>query len=188
MKFMVIAVVVWIIIKGEFFVVLTKFSCQKRFRSEKCQLMKKQKNSKMIFLSIFLTILLLCFPIINASSEESFYDEQMFMSARKFVTGIRSINEGKFNSTIVDASKHSDKLCLGQVRNIAEGLARGELWAVELHDTWTKLQFGLLEGNSVDFGLFDKCVKFRRDMRDDGLFRANVADANNTSAFLPRNL
>jgi Nose resistant-to-fluoxetine protein, N-terminal domain len=151
---------------------------------------------KLLTMIVF-AILLFCFPIINTLSEESFYDEQMFLSARKFVTGVRSINKAKFNSTIVDASRHSDKLCLGQVENIAEGLARGDLWAVEIYDTWTKLQFGLLEGNVVDFGLFDKCVRLRRDMGDDGEFRgqhcmtgfrANVAESNQTSGFLPRNL
>lgn len=151
------------------------------------------QNSKMIYFAL----LILCFPILNTSSEESFYDEQMFLSARKFVTGVRSINEAKFNSTIVDPSKHSNNLCLRQVRNFAEGLARGELWAVEIYDTWTKLQFGLLDGNLVDFGLFDKCVKFRKDMRNDGVFqgqhcmtgfRANLVENSTTSEFLPRNL
>lgn len=152
-----------------------------------------KKESKMIFLTIFV----LCFPIINAFDNETYYDEQMFLSARKFVTGVRSIKTEIFNTTIVDPSKHSDELCLTQVRIIAEALARGELWTIEIFDTWTKLQFGLFDGNLVDFGLFDKCVRFKRDMGYNGIFRgqhcmtgfrANIVDANNTSGFVPRNL
>jgi hypothetical protein len=156
-----------------------------------------QKLKQSVFSGMNLRLILFGSFICFAACDENFYDEQMFLSARKFVAAVRSIDSGNFTSTFVDPAVHNDELCWRQVERISEGLSKGELWAVEIFDTWTKLQFGLLEGNLVDFGLFDKCVRFETNLGVDGTFRgqhcmtgfrAKAPEVNETLGFLTRNL
>lgn len=56
-----------------------------------------------------------------------------------------------------------DDLCSRQLNHFDGALSSRQKWAVELFDTWAKIQSGALIGNLNNPGIFTKCVNFRHE-------------------------
>ncbi|XP_074031574.1 nose resistant to fluoxetine protein 6 [Leptinotarsa decemlineata] len=52
-----------------------------------------------------------------------------------------------------------NKLCANHTREFKKGLRSFEPWALQMFDSSSKLQGGILLGNLVDFGSFSQCIK-----------------------------
>jgi hypothetical protein len=61
--------------------------------------------------------------------------------------------------------------CQNQLRLFTEALASRESWALELFDTWAKIQAGYLAGNTLNLGNYDHCVRFRYDTQLSGIIQ-----------------
>jgi hypothetical protein len=69
------------------------------------------------------------------------------------------------------APPHDDEICRNQLTLFTDALSDREFWALELFDTWAKIQAGYLSGNIRNIGDFDHCVKFRYNTQSNGIIQ-----------------
>jgi hypothetical protein len=75
--------------------------------------------------------------------------------------------------TVRDHSNHiiNDDLCDKQLTVFHNELRNREMWAVEMFDSWAKLQSGLFSMNTINLGDFDSCVRFRHATKSSGIIQ-----------------
>lgn len=57
----------------------------------------------------------------------------------------------------------NNQICQNQLNQFSNALSNREFWALQLFDTWAKIQAGFLSGNIINIGDFDRCVRFRHE-------------------------
>lgn len=62
-----------------------------------------------------------------------------------------------------------DEICQNQLNLFTDALEKREFWALELFDTWAKVDAGLLKGNIQNLGNFDGCMEFRHETQSNGI-------------------
>ncbi|XP_033214112.1 O-acyltransferase like protein-like [Belonocnema kinseyi] len=63
--------------------------------------------------------------------------------------------------TFIESAKFSEytkQTCAGQFLTYTNGLRKGEMWALKMLDSSSKIPSGILTGNIVDLGMFDECM------------------------------
>lgn len=73
--------------------------------------------------------------------------------------------------SITHVAAFDNEKCQNQLNLFTQALEARESWALQLFDTWAKIQAGFLAGNSQNLGNFDHCVRFRYETELSGLFQ-----------------
>ncbi|XP_033218446.1 O-acyltransferase like protein-like isoform X2 [Belonocnema kinseyi] len=55
-------------------------------------------------------------------------------------------------------SEYTEQTCGGQFLVYTNSLRRGEMWALKMIDSSSKIPSGILTGNIIDLGMFDECM------------------------------
>lgn len=76
-----------------------------------------------------------------------------------------------FESLSAHENTIDDEKCQSQLNLFSEALANREFWAIQLFDTWAKIQAGFLAGNTLNLGNYDHCVRFRYDTQSSGIIQ-----------------
>lgn len=71
----------------------------------------------------------------------------------------------------VAPKSYNDVVCRNQLAVFTDALSNREFWAIQLFDTWAKIQSGFLGLNTRDIGNFDHCVKFQYDTQSSGIIQ-----------------
>lgn len=72
--------------------------------------------------------------------------------------------------------------CLLQLASMFLGILRRELWALEIFDSWAKLQSGFAMGNIRNMGHYDQCIRTYHNLEETELFgnltswQGNISD------------
>jgi hypothetical protein len=89
---------------------------------------------------------------------------------------VLQVNGQEYLSLLQPKSPHlstnpnvDDDLCDKQITIFHNELRNREMWAVEMFDSWAKLQSGLFSMNTINLGDFDSCVRFRHDTKSSGI-------------------
>lgn len=90
--------------------------------------------------------------------------KKVFLIFFCFVTFCQSLTQIKPKS-------FDDVLCRDQLTLFTNALTNRDFWALELFDTWAKIQDGYLSGNNRNLGNFDYCVRFRYETQSIGIIQ-----------------
>lgn len=71
----------------------------------------------------------------------------------------------------LSVSRSDDELCQSQLDAFTVALSARKGWALELFDSWAKVQAGYLSGNLQNLGNFDQCSKFEYDTLSSGIIQ-----------------
>lgn len=71
--------------------------------------------------------------------------------------------------SLCDSSSYDDEICEKQLNLFTLALSKREFWALELFDTWAKIQSGYLRGNVQNLGNYDQCSAYQYDTQSSGI-------------------